>query len=477
MRERLEYKKRRDSAILNPLECVSLIVDGADQSAYGLPKFVVKTKVDRGHAIKVRLVGVLQHSVPNKLRLFTMTEEHRTGANHIIESIHLSLTDILSEQGRLSRKLFLQFDNCTRENKNRFLFSYVESLVQLEVFDDIIVGFLPVGHTHEDIDQSFSVTSARLKSKDIITLSGMQAELRKAYNNTTKVKHLKSVGNWSRLCEIEKCLTNIQLFSQFRYFRFHKDPNVDGDKSTRCKVKHLSTDEWMPLDRRDHSKSFIKFVPQISKMPPTTLHPPPGVEKIHERLQSVEGRINNRVMIRELRDLVDHVYTKRIDPYKWDTDRCVELKFVNGRLRRQEVVATHHAGATAEPSPPLGNTGETDVEQSSNDYTYELDSFVAVNTEDADTDGVWIAQIRSVKRTLIAESQSCELEVHWFEPITNNTEFLAAKFNPAYLRSKTTGQHRPWCDKIPDSSVIVNFPSLTKAKTIPLAARRQIRNK
>lgn len=93
-RERLEYKKRRDSAILNPSEYLSLIIDGADQSAYGFPHFAANTKVDRGNAMKVRLIGTLQHSVPKRLRLLTMTLKHKTGANNIVETFHRGLTGI-----------------------------------------------------------------------------------------------------------------------------------------------------------------------------------------------------------------------------------------------------------------------------------------------------------------------------------------------------------------------------------------------
>ena len=65
------------------------------------------------------------------------------------------------------------------------MFAYMESLVDLGVFDEIIVGFLPIGHTHEDINQSFSTTSARLRSTDAITLDDLHAGLCKCYNNTT----------------------------------------------------------------------------------------------------------------------------------------------------------------------------------------------------------------------------------------------------------------------------------------------------
>ena len=45
---------------------------------------------------------------------------------------------------------------CFRENKNRYLFAFLKSLIDCGMFQHIYVNFLPVGHTHCDIDQLFS---------------------------------------------------------------------------------------------------------------------------------------------------------------------------------------------------------------------------------------------------------------------------------------------------------------------------------
>ena len=142
--------------------------------------------------MKIRLIGFLQHLVPNRLQLFTMTEEHETGSNHIIDALHRLLKD-LRRSGPLPKRPYLQFDNCSREKKNGFIFSYLESLVEIPLFDEILVGFLPVGQANEDIDQSFSVTSAWLKSTDVITLKDMNSVLRNFYNNLTVVNHIEKI--------------------------------------------------------------------------------------------------------------------------------------------------------------------------------------------------------------------------------------------------------------------------------------------
>ena len=76
--ERRGYAERANLARDSPGTYVSLIVDGADQKGYGLPHFVFNTKDDRGHKLRVKCIGVLEHGQERKLSLFTMTEEFQT---------------------------------------------------------------------------------------------------------------------------------------------------------------------------------------------------------------------------------------------------------------------------------------------------------------------------------------------------------------------------------------------------------------
>jgi hypothetical protein len=58
-------------------------------------------------------------------------------------------------EGSLPPVLYLQLDNTTRKNKNQFVFAYLNMLVELGVSKKVKVGFLMVGHTHNQIDQMF----------------------------------------------------------------------------------------------------------------------------------------------------------------------------------------------------------------------------------------------------------------------------------------------------------------------------------
>ena len=273
-RERREYKKKRDYARLQPNKYLSIIVDGADQSAFGLPHFMIKTKDDRGHSLKVRLIGLLEHNQQNKLRLFTLTEEFPTGANHVVEAIHRFLSDRV-HSSELPRTFYIQVDNCVKENKNRFLFAYIESLIRWNLFDEILVSFLPVGHTHEDIDQTFSRTSDRLRCNDAITLEDLHGELRTVYNNQTFVGSMNQVVNWSGLCQQEKCLSKVKNFSKYRYFKFFKKPRSE---EISCFIRFKVGDDWFDIANLSEASipTFSNFTPDLNRTPPLEISCPEG---------------------------------------------------------------------------------------------------------------------------------------------------------------------------------------------------------
>lgn len=103
------------------------------------------------------------------------------------------------------------------------MFSGHESFVMWSVFEEVVVRFLLVGHTHEDIDWAFNRTSNILRVNYSITLHEYHDALRRAYNGNTAVNHLFCAANWSGLSKVKACLSVAKSgFTKFRYFRFVK---------------------------------------------------------------------------------------------------------------------------------------------------------------------------------------------------------------------------------------------------------------
>ncbi len=54
-------------------------------------------------------------------------------------------------------------DNNVKDNKNRNLLTFLSLLIAREVFEEVKLGLLVVGHTHEDIDGCFGYFSKKLR--------------------------------------------------------------------------------------------------------------------------------------------------------------------------------------------------------------------------------------------------------------------------------------------------------------------------
>ncbi len=63
----------------------------------------------------------------------------------------------------LPNLFLLQMDNYVKDNKNRYLLAFLLLLTTREVFEEVRLGFLMVGHTHEDIDGCFGYLSKKLR--------------------------------------------------------------------------------------------------------------------------------------------------------------------------------------------------------------------------------------------------------------------------------------------------------------------------
>ena len=121
------YHKWRTEARDRPQETISLILDGMDQA---------KTDV---LGLNVRVVGCIVHGRPNKVYMFLVT--HYTKETNGMVDI---LRRVLDAQETLPRRLVIQIDNTSQENKNSRMFTFLAQSVEKGVFDEIQVNFLPV---------------------------------------------------------------------------------------------------------------------------------------------------------------------------------------------------------------------------------------------------------------------------------------------------------------------------------------------
>jgi hypothetical protein len=82
---------------------------------------------------------------------------------------------------RWPKSLHLTFDNAAGECKNQWMFRYLGLLVLHGVVQDITVSTMLVGHTHDIVDQLFSIWARMLRIHDAPTYERMRAIFRERY--------------------------------------------------------------------------------------------------------------------------------------------------------------------------------------------------------------------------------------------------------------------------------------------------------
>ena len=99
----------------------------------------------------VYLMGVIVHGY--RAFGFTYLKNVKHGRNVVIECLHQVLMDYKNNRGYIPPVIFVQLDNTCKQNKNKYMlgYYYLACLVAWGVCRQVILSFLPVGHTHEDI--------------------------------------------------------------------------------------------------------------------------------------------------------------------------------------------------------------------------------------------------------------------------------------------------------------------------------------
>lgn len=247
--ERKTYWNKRKLAVEHPDQAISMIIDGADQNSYGkisqhlihscfvcvclfvfhvnecgfrdncifdfqlivlnretgMPYFVDKTKNPIAKQ-KHSLIAAKVHG--HGMYCYTISTKFPKDSNVTIEVLWRTLKHLETKLGKFPPILYLQLDNSGRDNKNRWVLSYLNWLVQRKIFQEIYVSFLPVGHTHEDIDAFFGNLYIRFRANDAPSLSAFHDQIRWAWKERRKtdadststhsihVEHLRSVADF-----------------------------------------------------------------------------------------------------------------------------------------------------------------------------------------------------------------------------------------------------------------------------------------
>ena len=147
----------------------------------------------------------------------------------------------------LPRVLKLQLDNAPGDNKNRYMFAYLSLLTARQVFEEIIVRFLIVGHTHEDVDVMFGYFSKALKHNPIYTLSALMDLLMWSRKPNPVPHFVEEVSDFKSYVDpfLLKGVERLVGHTKPRLFRFY----VRHDSMLCMQYKLRTSDEaWVPAE-------------------------------------------------------------------------------------------------------------------------------------------------------------------------------------------------------------------------------------
>ena len=247
MRERLVQAQHIELA-QNPLtrdEHMVVMIDGMDHSKSSLPHFVSPPKeVDAAERLNTHITGVYVPGWKERpVTCYTWHDLFPTGSDSVITMVLKTLCDYARDNdGKLPPTLHLHMDNCWRENKNKYVLAMAHLLVHHGCFKTVEICFLPVGHTHNIVDQIFSRFAQAMGKKDFFTVDDIHRICREGYTTTTTCtcdkrsrkctcagipahfEHLDEMANWKPVL-LQRMVKNIKGISHPRYFRVERDVN------------------------------------------------------------------------------------------------------------------------------------------------------------------------------------------------------------------------------------------------------------
>jgi len=230
MQQRVGYHSRRSKAMDSGNgNVVSIIVDGADQNKTAIPKESRASKAtSSAERLNLRLMGAKSHGHPQINFLTPVLPNFGKGSNMTVQVINDLMCEVFQRRTKSKHKLplgvlYVQLDNAASDNKNRYVFAFLGLFVLYDLVTRVYISFLPVGHTHEDIDGLFGNLSQRLRDKEVNTLSEMKTQLRTLTEGVEcVVDQLRSCVDFKRYIEPHVNSKFVEGMSKPHYFELSK---------------------------------------------------------------------------------------------------------------------------------------------------------------------------------------------------------------------------------------------------------------
>ena len=287
---RMLYYSNRYISEMYPEKMLTIIHDKMDHSKTASPHFSHKTKAtDCFMKMPVAVTGMIAHGHGDIRYAHYGLNIFPTDSNHTIGSIARLLRHLEEEPKNVSHKLFeasgtqskltkavlqgseicldslvpqrtpqedvpppslppvltLQLDNASGDNKNRWVFAFCSLLVLKGVFREIMINFLIVGHTHEDIDALFGRWSTKLKTNDYPTIPRLMKSFMDCETQPVIPHFIEEVPDFKQFVQgyLGTSGDYLEGHSKAQQFKFH----MDSEGWPIMEYKNVCNEvEWLP---------------------------------------------------------------------------------------------------------------------------------------------------------------------------------------------------------------------------------------
>ena len=234
--ERRLFAARKSLGMQHPGLVWSLIIDSCHK--FFFPSFII---IPHGMQPNSRMpfkpTGIINHSLKDR-QMFWYPDCLPHGSNLIISILFLYLKTMFAEFPDHPDVLYLQADNA-KENKCWTMLCFLGWLVHLGWFKEVMLSFLPVGHTHEDFDQMFSTLGQilRMKFETPLQLFDDWGKIYVSKDTCPKPSIFSLIYDWKQW--MNNCCAHQPGISLPLYYYIAKA--VDGQLCVWWKASHTST--------------------------------------------------------------------------------------------------------------------------------------------------------------------------------------------------------------------------------------------
>jgi hypothetical protein len=288
------------SAVSSPQDNLLIMHDGT--SALGLPRLSQRSIKNLDPTrLEVTPWLSMDYSAGKKDYIYSQTEVTSKGANTLISQIHIVIRRAKSDYTHprhKARKMCMIADSAS-ENKNNVLLAYCTDLVDNGWFDEIILLFGPVGHTHNGVDATHKIHNVNVAcyiSGDlghfvqnyIKGFSGLTSTASQRPTASILAETLDWTAYYNPVIRRIAGFTNTKKDSiPVRGFKIAK--NKDGSTDVQWKVDPAIEKDWRGAGGIPHSPGF--FMLKSS---------PVGLPALVQRAPVTEAMINKaKVLLKQ----------------------------------------------------------------------------------------------------------------------------------------------------------------------------------